>query len=183
VPDVRGKTLEEATKALADVGLTVAPGPQPVETDDQTLVGKVADQNPPAGQSVQAGSPVTLSIGKGPDTVTVPDLTRQKFDTAKANLEGLGFQVQREDVSSNEPEGTVVDQSPKGGWVRPATTRRSGCPTWSASDSTRPRACCVRVAGPASSIPSTTRRTTRGRSAGSPSRSFRPVPRSTRTTR
>jgi serine/threonine-protein kinase len=51
----------------------------------------------------------------------VPDLTRQKFDTAKANLEGLGFQVQREDVSSNEPEGTVVDQSPKGGRVRPGT--------------------------------------------------------------
>jgi beta-lactam-binding protein with PASTA domain/tRNA A-37 threonylcarbamoyl transferase component Bud32 len=121
VPDVKGKTLDEATKALADAGLTVAANPAPVETDDQTLVGKVADQNPPAGQSVQAGSPVTLSIGKGPDTVTVPDLTRQKFDTAKANLEGLGFQVQREDVSSNEPEGTVVDQSPKSGKVRPGT--------------------------------------------------------------
>jgi beta-lactam-binding protein with PASTA domain/tRNA A-37 threonylcarbamoyl transferase component Bud32 len=121
VPDVKGKSLADATKALTDAGLTVAPNPGTVETDDESLIGKVADQNPPGGDQVQSGSAVTLSIGKGPDTVAVPDLTRQKFDTAKANLEGLGFQVVREDVSSNEPEGTVVDQNPKGGRIKPGS--------------------------------------------------------------
>ncbi|HEU5108632.1 MAG TPA: PASTA domain-containing protein, partial [Micromonosporaceae bacterium] len=122
VPDVKGKTLEEATKALTDAGFTVAPNPSTVETDDENLIGKVADQNPPGGQAVQAGSPITLSIGKGPDKVNIPDLTGQKFDTAKTNLEGAGFKVERKDVSSNQPEGTVVDQSPKSGRAAPGTT-------------------------------------------------------------
>ncbi|HEU5473157.1 MAG TPA: Stk1 family PASTA domain-containing Ser/Thr kinase [Actinophytocola sp.] len=122
VPDVTGKTVEEATKLLQDAQLTVAPNPGQVETEDPKLVGKVAEQNPPGGQTAQAGTQVTLSLGKAPDTVNVPDLTGQKFDTAKTNLEGLGFKVERKDVSSAEPEGTVVDQSPKSGKARKGTT-------------------------------------------------------------
>jgi serine/threonine-protein kinase len=75
----------------------------------------VADQTPPAGQSVQAGTPVALTIGKAKELVAVIDVTNQKFDTAKGNLEGLGFKVERKDVSSDQAEGIVVEQNPKGG--------------------------------------------------------------------
>ncbi|HEV2780348.1 MAG TPA: Stk1 family PASTA domain-containing Ser/Thr kinase [Actinophytocola sp.] len=122
VPDVRGKSLEDATKALTDAKLTVAPNPQQIEVDDDKLIDKVADQSPPAGQSVQAGTAVTLSIGKAPATVNVPNLVGQPFDTAKSNLEGLGFKVERKDVSSDQPKDTVVDQSPKSGKAKPGST-------------------------------------------------------------
>jgi beta-lactam-binding protein with PASTA domain len=122
VPDVKGRTLDEAVKALTDAKLTVAPNPQQVEVDDQNLVGKVAEQSPPAGQSVNVGTVITLTIGREPSTVNVPNLVGQNFDTAKTNLEGLGFKVERKDVSSAEPEGEVVDQSPKSGKARPGST-------------------------------------------------------------
>jgi eukaryotic-like serine/threonine-protein kinase len=121
VPDVKGKSLDDATKILQQNKLTVAPNPQQVETDDQTLVGKVADQSPPAGVSVQVGSPVTLSIGKTSATVSVPNLVGQDFDTAKGNLEGLGLKVNRKDVSSDQPANKVVDQDPKSGKVKPGS--------------------------------------------------------------
>lgn len=121
VPDVKGKTLNEATKALTDAKLTVAPNPQEVEVEEDNLVGKVADQNPPGGGSATVGSAVTLSIGKAPETTNVPDLTGQRFDTAKTNLENLGFKVVRNDVSSDKPAGEVVNQDPKSGKQKPGT--------------------------------------------------------------
>ncbi len=122
VPDVKGLTVEEATKKLTEAKLAVAPNPQPIEVEDEKLIGKVADQSPPATQSVQAGSQVTLSIGKAPQQVSVPDLTGQMVDKAKANLEGQGFKVETKEVSSDQPAGTVVDQSPKSGKAKPGTT-------------------------------------------------------------
>jgi beta-lactam-binding protein with PASTA domain/predicted Ser/Thr protein kinase len=122
VPDVLGKTVEEATKILQDAKLSVTTNPQPVEVEDENLVDKVAEQSPPAGQSVQAGSSITLSIGKAPDTVSVTDVIGQTFDRAKTNLENQSLQVERRDVESDQPEGTVVDQNPKGGnRVKPRT--------------------------------------------------------------
>jgi eukaryotic-like serine/threonine-protein kinase len=123
VPDVKTLSLEEATKKLQEAKLTVASGTPPqVEVEDDKLVGKVADQNPPAGQSVQAGTQVTLSIGKAQSTIPVTDQTGQTFDKAKSNLESQGFKVERKDVSSDKPEGTVVDQSPKTGKAKAGTT-------------------------------------------------------------
>ncbi len=119
----RTLSLDEATKKLADAKLTVASGTPPqVEVDDDKLVGKVADQNPPAGQSVQAGTQVTLSIGKAQSTIPIPDTTGQTFDKAKANLEQQGFKVDRKDASSDQQEGIVIDQSPKSGKAKPGTT-------------------------------------------------------------
>jgi serine/threonine-protein kinase len=122
VPDVRGLSVEDATKKLQDAKLTVAPNPQQAEVDDEKLIGKVSDQNPPVGQSVTTGTPVTLTIGKAPGTISVPNLTGQNADTAEQNLKGLGFKVTRVDVSSDKPQGTVLDQDPKSGKQKPGTT-------------------------------------------------------------
>jgi serine/threonine-protein kinase len=122
VPDVKGLSVEDATKKLTDAKLTVGPPGTPIETEDDNLVGKVADQNPPGGQSVTVGTQVTLSVGKAPNQVNVPDLTGQTFDKAKQNLEGQGFKVVRKDVSSDKDQGIVVDQDPKSGKVKPGST-------------------------------------------------------------
>jgi serine/threonine-protein kinase len=122
VPDVKGLTIEEATKRLTEAKLAVAPSPQTIDVEDEKLIGKVADQSPPATQSVQAGTQITLSIGKAPSLISVPDLTGQQVDRAKQNLEAQGFKVETKEVSSDKPAGEVVDQSPKSGKVKPNST-------------------------------------------------------------
>jgi eukaryotic-like serine/threonine-protein kinase len=122
VPDLTGKTREEATQILAQQGLTVAPEVKTEETPDEDKVGKVIGQSPAAGQPVDKGSQVTLTIGEEQETATVPDLTGQDVETATQNLENFGFEVKVEEVSSEEPAGTVVDQDPSGGEAPPGST-------------------------------------------------------------
>lgn len=122
VPDLTGKTPEEAAKILEEAKLTLAPNPGSVQVEDEKLVGKIAEQNPPAGQSVNIGTQIAISLGKAPDLVSLPDVTGQPFEKAKTNLENLGFKVVREDVPSRETTGTVVSQDPGGGKQKPGTT-------------------------------------------------------------
>ena len=122
VPDVSGRTQEEATRLLQEAGLTVAPNVQREETEDEDLVGKVIGQSPAAGQPVDKGTQVELTLGEEQETVSVPDLRGQDVETARANLENFGFEVEVEEVSSDQPAGTVVDQNPRSGEHPPGTT-------------------------------------------------------------
>jgi len=122
VPDVTGQTREAATKLLTEAGLTVAPEVKTGETDDEDLIGKVIAQSPAAEQPVDRGSQVTLTIGEEPETVSVLDMTGQNVETAEANLKNLGFEVAIEEVSSDQPAGTVVDQNPRSGDLEPGST-------------------------------------------------------------
>ncbi|MCE7005061.1 Stk1 family PASTA domain-containing Ser/Thr kinase [Kibdelosporangium philippinense] len=120
VPDVRGKSKEEATRLLVQEGLTPSPDDVTEDTTDSKLVGKVSSTQPPIGIDVAKGSAVRLVIGKQPAQVDVPDVVNSDFDAAKTNLENEGFKVQRTDVDSDKPAGIVVSQSPKR--ARPGST-------------------------------------------------------------
>jgi eukaryotic-like serine/threonine-protein kinase len=122
VPDVSGRTEEEARQILEERGLTVSPEVATEETDDEDKVGKVIDQSPAAGQPVDRGTQVRLTLGKEQEGESVPDLTGQDVETARLNLENFGFEVVVEEVSSDQPAGTVVDQDPRGGKHPPGTT-------------------------------------------------------------
>jgi serine/threonine-protein kinase len=122
VPDVSGRTPDEARQILKDAGLAVAPQQQEKEVDDPNDIGKVVNTDPTAGQPVSKGSQVKLLVGKAPDKVNVPDFTGQDVDTARRNLEGLGFEVKVNDVDSDQPKNTVVDQNPKNTDVEPGST-------------------------------------------------------------
>jgi serine/threonine-protein kinase len=122
VPDLTGKTPQEAQTLLAAQNLTLDPNQPTEETDQDNLVGKVTSQNPTAGQKVSKGSAVSIKIGKAPDLVPITDTTGQTFDTAKGNLTALGFVVQRSDVDSAAPADQVVDQSPKTGKAKKGAT-------------------------------------------------------------
>ncbi|HEV7647611.1 MAG TPA: Stk1 family PASTA domain-containing Ser/Thr kinase [Actinophytocola sp.] len=124
VPDVTGRSVDEATKLLKDAGLAVAPekGEREVEEDEQP--GDVVETDPTAGQPVSKGSQVKLIVGKEPDKVDVPDFTGQNVDAARGNLENLGFKVEVNEVDSDQDKGTVVDQDPKNTKVAPGSTVR-----------------------------------------------------------
>jgi serine/threonine-protein kinase len=122
VPDVSGRSPEDARKVLKDAGLVVAAQEEEQEVEDADDVGKVISTDPTAGQPVSKGSEVKLVVGKEQETVNVPDFTGQNVDTARANLEGLGFEVEENEVDSDQPKGTVVNQDPKNAEVPPGST-------------------------------------------------------------
>ncbi|MGW5050854.1 Stk1 family PASTA domain-containing Ser/Thr kinase [Actinokineospora sp. NPDC004072] len=122
VPDVVGKTQEEATTALQEAKLQVSPTIGEEEVDDDSQVGKVIKTNPAAGQQVDVGSSVSLTIGKAKQKVSVPNVIGQDYETAARNLREAGLEPQRREVSSDQPAGTVVNQAPKSGEVAPGFT-------------------------------------------------------------
>ncbi|MCC3270583.1 PASTA domain-containing protein [Arthrobacter gengyunqii] len=116
VPSVVGKTEDEAVQILEDAGLTAEVLPDRVNSRD-VPDGSVAVQAPASGL-VDRGSAVTITLSKGPVMVQVPNVVRQSPDTARAQLEGLGFQVQVSELLGGLL-GIVQSQDPAGGSMAP----------------------------------------------------------------
>jgi len=108
VPNVVGESKSSAEDQLRRDGLTSAE--YPVHSDKPA--GTVVAQSPTAGQSVQRGGSVRLNVSSGPQPVTVPNVIGQSAYQATTTLQQDGFKVARNPVDSNQPQGTVVDQSP-----------------------------------------------------------------------
>ncbi|MBO0854067.1 MAG: PASTA domain-containing protein [Nocardia sp.] len=110
VPDVSGKTVEEAKAVLRQTGLTVATSHRD-EFDQQVPAGQVAATEPAAGTRSLTGSAVTLVVS---NAVQVPDVSGLSVKQARNRLEGAGLKVQVNHIFSND-HGTVWAQSPGGG--------------------------------------------------------------------
>jgi serine/threonine-protein kinase len=115
VPDLTGKTEQEAQQALTAYGLYLDPNVQQVTVSDPTQYLKVVHQNLPPNQMVDQGTTVNITIGKTPAMVTVNDYTGKQVAEADAGLKAQGFQVSHQTQASAEPQGTVVNQKPNGG--------------------------------------------------------------------
>ncbi len=107
VPDLAGFTVEEATAALKNLGLSVG-GTQKVN-NTRVDKGKVVESSPAAGQSVDVGSAVTLKVSSG--KVVVPDVVGLTRDEAASTLSDLGFRNKTTYVISGKREDTVLRQS------------------------------------------------------------------------
>jgi len=114
VPDLTGKTPDEAKALLEQSGLTLNPTFEQEETDDESLIGKVTSQNPATGVQAAKNTAVTITIGKEKEKPSVPNVVGKTFDDAKSQLESAGFEVQRQDQASDQPKDQVIDQNPKG---------------------------------------------------------------------
>lgn len=108
VPDVRDKPAEEARRLLEEAGLEVDPVLREVASPDIAR-GHVIDQSPSAGAQVSKGTRVNLTVSSGPETRTVPDVTGQNLESARATLESAEFVVRVTEVDSTEPEGRVLE--------------------------------------------------------------------------
>ncbi|UED85263.1 Stk1 family PASTA domain-containing Ser/Thr kinase [Streptomyces profundus] len=110
LPDVVGSSYEDAEAELDELGLSVRQEPR---EDAEAEPGTVLEQNPGAGEEVEAGSEVTLIVATAPDTEAVPDVVGRQFDEASAILSGAGFQVSRqEQQDDSRPENQVIAQDP-----------------------------------------------------------------------
>jgi serine/threonine-protein kinase len=109
VPDVRGRTRDEAATMLARAGLV----PNVREIPSTKEINTVIAQDPAPGERVPRGSRVRINVSKGPAQVPVPPVVGKPFEVASSELQGRGFAVARRDVDSNEPAGTVIRQNPE----------------------------------------------------------------------
>jgi beta-lactam-binding protein with PASTA domain/tRNA A-37 threonylcarbamoyl transferase component Bud32 len=95
IPQVNGRSVDQAKATLAQAGLVGEPGRQSFSDDvDKGEVISVysLDQNPVrSGVGGAPGSKVGLEISKGPDLVAVPKVTDLTRDEAKAELDKAGF--------------------------------------------------------------------------------------------
>lgn len=95
VPDLAGKTSEQAKKAVTDLGLV------PEETaahSDTVAEGSVISQSTPAGSTAHRGDTVTYVVSLGPEMVEVPGVVGKQEDEATKILEDAGFQVRTERI-------------------------------------------------------------------------------------
>ena len=115
VPNVRGRTEEEATAILEDAGFEVDVVDTPSDTIDE---GIVISQEPAEGSPAEPGDTVTISVSTGPSETPMPGVIGEDADAAQTQLENeLGLnvtQVEAEEDCGQAP-GTVCDQDPPEG--------------------------------------------------------------------
>ncbi len=115
VPDVVGLPEAGAEGVITAAGLTVG-----IVTDDYSItvpLGDVISQSPSAGNSVLPGVSVDLIVSKGPELVSVPDLTGLSSADAYSTLLAarLALGVVTQGYSDTVPVGFVISQSPFAG--------------------------------------------------------------------
>ncbi|HEY5856879.1 MAG TPA: Stk1 family PASTA domain-containing Ser/Thr kinase [Aldersonia sp.] len=117
LPDLRGKSEDDARAALQALGVNV--GEVRTQFDRNVDEGHVIGTDPGDGTTVEAGTTVTLIVS---NAVRVPSVVGQSVSTARADLEGAGFEVQVRQVARTD-SSLVISQNPGGGSrVEPGTT-------------------------------------------------------------
>lgn len=89
VPNIVGKTYEEAKSILEDAGLKVKKVDEVY--NNQYEQGVVVSQEPGADKKVKEGREILLTVSKGKKTATLPEVAGTDFDEAKLLIEGKGF--------------------------------------------------------------------------------------------
>ena len=121
VPDVVGKTRDDAVGTLTTAGLK----PDVHQVHSNKAPDTVTAQDPPAGTMILKGKRVRINVSSGPQPVSVPYVVGLSFDQASAQLQGAGFAVARKNVDSDQPKNNVVAQEPTGSAAPGATVTLS----------------------------------------------------------
>jgi serine/threonine protein kinase/beta-lactam-binding protein with PASTA domain len=120
VPRVVGESYEAAIEILDDAGLDW----RKRDVFSEKPENQVVRQSPRAGEQVDEGTTVVLSVSKGIEQVQVPGVIGLDEQTATQTLQGDGFEVEVIRAASNEtPEGIVFAQNPGGGAEAPKNSR------------------------------------------------------------
>ena len=112
VPDFQNLSVEEYTKKLEDLGLSI--GVIKKQDDAVAPADRVLSVSPAAGSSLKPGDSVQITIASG--SVNVPDVKDQSLEAAKSLLSGLGLDVTVTPRSSCPQEANlpIVEQSAAG---------------------------------------------------------------------
>ena len=110
VPDLKSKTVTEATSSLTAVGLIL--GEQIPQADNEIPKGIIIGQDPASGELLEVGQAVNVIVSAGKEQTSVPDLVGlTSKEIAKSTLEAAQLVLGRvTPEDSDKPEGTVLEQ-------------------------------------------------------------------------
>ena len=103
VPNVDGDSWSEAKSEIQNAGLEAA------KSGDED--GKVTSQDPAAGEKVDKGTTVTVTLTADKPQAEVPKVVGMKWADAKKALEKTSFKVNK----TGDDDGIVTKQDPKAG--------------------------------------------------------------------
>jgi eukaryotic-like serine/threonine-protein kinase len=124
VPALEGLTVDEARADLEAAKLILGEVKQ--ENNQDVPEGRIISQSPVAGDQVPKDTPVDVVVSAGPSVVIVPDVTCRTYSSAKAELQGLGLQVELGEPVLPRPEcpsavNVAQQDTPPGSAVPPGT--------------------------------------------------------------
>jgi len=113
VPPLNGKTVNEASAVLAQVGLNLKVE-EARRVDASTPAGKIISQDPQSGFRTRRERSVKVWVSAGPRSNIVPALLGESERTAQLRVQQDGLQLANvaEIRSADYPTGTVVAQNP-----------------------------------------------------------------------
>lgn len=127
IPDLRGKTFEEAEALLTgdEYGYQV----ERLDVDDAAPIGTVVATDPPAGERLKRGEKIVVRVSKQ-SVFTMPDLRGQSVRQAVVTLNNLGWRGTESNVVQRRVStldltraGTVANQNPVAGQQVSASDR------------------------------------------------------------
>ena len=110
VPNLKGKSVDEASAALVNVGLIL--GEQTPQADNDVPKGQIIGQDPASGELLEVGQAVNVIVSAGKNQTGVPDLVGLiSLEAAKIELEKVKLVLGRvTPIESDKPSGTVIEQ-------------------------------------------------------------------------
>jgi serine/threonine-protein kinase len=121
VPNVVGQTYPQAQHALQRQKLVPS---QTTASSSTVPQGQVISTSIAAGNRVNQGTLITVTVSSGPPSSQVPNETNQPADVARAALQQAGFKVHTEKTVTCDPtkDKVVLSQSPSGGTAPAGST-------------------------------------------------------------
>lgn len=114
VPELMGKTFEEAQEELEALGLKIEDKGE-VSSDDYEE-GEIANQDPVAGTVVEKDTTIGVVISNGKGSIDVPNVVGNSESKAIEALEELGFKPDKTySYSDTVAAGDVISQNPVSG--------------------------------------------------------------------
>ncbi|MBW8751489.1 MAG: Stk1 family PASTA domain-containing Ser/Thr kinase [Propionibacteriales bacterium] len=114
VPDVRGKSLDDAQAMLDQASLGF--GQKVDRYSEKVAPNLVITTDPAPGTQLRPGTAVNVVVSRGPRPIEIPDWTGRNGEKAASALGDLGFTVNRTDqFSDTVAAGKVISQSPSSG--------------------------------------------------------------------
>ncbi len=111
IPNLTGKTLSQATVALANEKLLI--GKTEEQFSASVTKGQIISLSPEPGTLVKKNTEVNVVVSKGEELVSLTNYVGKSSEQALNELTEAGFEVTQEDVfSDNYPIGIVVGQKP-----------------------------------------------------------------------
>ncbi len=114
VPDVSGKTYEEAVEILTENKFEI--GEPVLMTDEEIEEGDVIKTDPAASVVTKEGATIIIYKSTGKEKIVLEDYVGRNIDRVKSILELKGLKIDvKEESSETESAGTILTQSPEVG--------------------------------------------------------------------